>query len=89
MPKNTVSESPADFAAFGVMIDMVLARLNKAVATERGVRGRLLSRLQAVHDCQQPDGGHFEQIEPFGKVRRWRCSGCDRIVTLDEKGGAR
>ena len=81
--------SPADFEAFGVMLDMVLERLNKGAAAERGVRGRLLSRLQAVHECRQPDGGQFEQIEPLGKVRQWRCSGCARVVTLDEKGGTR
>jgi hypothetical protein len=84
--------SPKDFAALGVMVDMVLERLNKTTATERGIRGRLLSRLQAVHDCQQPDGGQFEQLPPHGRRRSWKCSGCDRIITDDEiaprEGGA-
>jgi hypothetical protein len=56
--------SPKDFEAFAHLIDMVTNRLKKEASTERGVRGRLLSRLQARHDCAQPDGGGFEQIEP-------------------------
>ena len=77
--------SPDDFAAFGHLIDMVLDRLKKQSAVDRGVRGRLLSRLQAVHECRQPLGGQFEQIEPLGKVRQWRCSGCHKIITLSNK----
>jgi hypothetical protein len=76
--------SPEDFKAFGVLIDQVLERLNQTMAAERGARGRLLSRLQAVHDCPCPAGGQFEQIAPlYGKVRQWQCSGCSKIVTLD------
>jgi hypothetical protein len=63
---------------------MLITRLDGETAAKRGVRGRLLSRLQAVHECRHPEADRgFEQLEPIGKQRRWRCLGCDRIVTLD------
>ncbi len=77
---------PADFAAIDVIVDSLIRRIKEESSAARGVRGRLLSRLQAIHECRQPLGGQFEQIEPLGKVRQWRCSGCRRIIMLDEKG---
>jgi hypothetical protein len=64
-------------------MDGILESETNAMTAARGVRGRLLSRLQARHDCAQPDGGGFEQVEPEYGVKRWRCLGCNLIVTLD------
>jgi len=50
----------------------------------RGVRGRLLSRLQAVHDCDKPTGGGFVQLQPSASgAKSWRCIGCNQIVALE------
>lgn len=76
--------SPKTFAAFAQLIDGTLRRLKTEAAQDRGVRGRLLSRLQAVHDCDREDGGGFEQVEPLGRIRQWRCLGCDRVVHLEK-----
>ena len=54
------------------------------VSAARGVRGRLLSRLQAVHDCGEPKGGGFVQLPPSASgAKSWRCDGCGKVVTLE------
>jgi hypothetical protein len=77
--------NPKSFEAVRTLVDEVLRTEKRHIVVECGVRGGLLSRLQAVHDCQHEDGGAFEQIEPLGRIRQWKCSGCGRIVALESR----
>lgn len=83
--------NPAKLQALDTIVDYAIRDEKAAVSTARGIRARLLSRLQAVHDCQQPHGGQFEQLPAHGRFRSWRCTGCNLIITDDDiapKGGA-
>jgi len=54
------------------------------ISGARGIRGRLLSRLQAVHDCPEPKGGGFVQLRPSASgANSWRCEACSKVVTLE------
>ncbi len=54
------------------------------VSKARGIRGRLLSRLQAAHDCPEPKGGGVVQLPPSASgAKSWRCEGCGRVITLE------
>ncbi len=76
--------NPESFKALARITDLAVRNSRQESAARGAVSRRILSRLQAVHDCDREDGGGFEQIEPLGKVRQWRCLGCDRIVTLEK-----
>jgi hypothetical protein len=66
------------------MAEWALKEEQAKVSGARGVRGRLLSRLQAAHDCLEPKGGGFVQLPPSASgAKSWRCEGCAKVVTLE------
>jgi hypothetical protein len=66
------------------LAEFALKEEQAKVSAARGIRGRLLSRLQAVHDCPEPKGGGFVQLQASASgAKSWRCEGCGKVVTLE------
>jgi hypothetical protein len=41
-----------------------------------------LSRLRRLHTCRKAAAPEFQQLVPLANVKRFRCLGCDKIVTI-------